>query len=213
MRESCCVRFHCWELASTTDCRFVNTLKTLVGFETVILAIDCPWCSFEPALCAEIPKGRRKAKWPLMKPIENQWLSQWEEQREMLRAVLDSTLGPGEIYDVGLARCLEFHPLRHLSRQSATSARKCGLLILPWLLMIGVINFQEGQQLAKDVVKSNCHPNKSMSRKMSVSKQNWRCEAWLSLSSIVVCFFSLLTYIRECCKTMLPLLPLGLLCT
>ena len=36
----------------------------------------------------------------------------------MLRAGLDSSLGPGEVYDVGGFRCLEFHPLSHWSKRT-----------------------------------------------------------------------------------------------
>lgn len=92
-------------------------LKKFVRYETVIIRLWVPeWITKQlpgKTLC----QSRRKADWPPMVPQDvtpiTKLLQVSEENRNKMRTDLESTLGPGEMFDEGSWRCVEFHPIVH----------------------------------------------------------------------------------------------------
>lgn len=100
---------------------FLRTLLTkLVRYETVIIRLLVPKHVTKQLPGEKICQGRRKADWPPMVQYEtppNQELRLFEEYRNKMRRSLESTLGPGEMFDEGSYHCVEFHPIVHSTRQ------------------------------------------------------------------------------------------------
>ena len=101
-------------------------LKKFVRYETVIVKLRVPYWITKQLPGEKLCQGRRKAYWPPMvpqyvTPTMTKAHQSLEEGRNKMRTYLESTLGPGAIFDEGSDEgsynCVEFHPIVHSTRQ------------------------------------------------------------------------------------------------
>lgn len=98
-------------------------LKKFVRYETVIIKICVPNWITKQLPGGKLCQGRRKAYWPPMipeyvTPPMTKLHRLLEKDRNKMRTDLESTLGPGEMFDEGSYNCVEFHPIHHSTRKN-----------------------------------------------------------------------------------------------
>lgn len=99
---------------------FITLLEELYRYETLILRLSVPEAITKQLPGKELCQGRRKADWPPMVQYDIFYFKKrlyWrQEHRNTMRKALESTLGPGEMFDEGSYLCVEFHPMVYSTR-------------------------------------------------------------------------------------------------